>query len=128
MNQWQPITLKELGSLLVCETGSPSRLIERLVKDRLVDKVADPKDGRYVLLQLTETGTQKVQAIRQIEEQVHDDLSKLFSDEELSLVNNTLEKMLSCFSVAEALIHRKFMKPRGEGAPHSLSNIPSELP
>jgi len=110
LQQWQPISLKDLGSLLVCETGSPSRLIERLVKDGIIDKVTDPSDARYVLLQLTELGLEKSQQIRTFEDQIHEDLAKLFTNEELSLVSTTLERMLAHFPVAEALSKRKWMK------------------
>ncbi|WP_410512840.1 MarR family transcriptional regulator [Paenibacillus sp. BR2-3] len=110
LKQWQPISLKDLGSLLICETGSPSRLIERMFKEGLVDKVVNPSDARYVLLQLTELGLEKSQQIRYFEEKIHDDLGKLFSDEELSLVSTTLEKMLSHFPIAVTLHKRGLMK------------------
>jgi DNA-binding MarR family transcriptional regulator len=37
LEQWQPISLKELGSLLICEAGSPSRLIDRMAEGRIPD-------------------------------------------------------------------------------------------
>ncbi|MFC7678894.1 MarR family winged helix-turn-helix transcriptional regulator [Paenibacillus sp. GCM10028914] len=109
LKQWQPISLKDLGSLLVCEMGSPSRLVERLVKEGLIDKVVDPNDARYVLLQLTSLGLERSEQIRYFEEKIHNDLEKLFTDEELSLVSTTLEKLLSHFPVAEALQKRNLM-------------------
>lgn len=60
LKRWQPLSLKDLGTLLVCEKDSPSRLIERLVKDGLIDKVMNPADARFVLLQLTDLGQEKV--------------------------------------------------------------------
>lgn len=110
LKQWQPISLKDLGSLLVCEKGSPSRLIERMVKEGLIDKVVDPSDARYVLLQLTKFGLEKSQQIRCFEDKIHEDLAKLFTDEELSVVSTILEKMLSHFPVAETLRKRSLMK------------------
>jgi DNA-binding MarR family transcriptional regulator len=109
LKQWQPISLKDLGSLLVCEKGSPSRLIERLVKEGLIDKVTNPHDARYVLLQLTELGMEKSQQIANFEDKIHQDLAELFTDKELSLVNNTIGKMLSHYPVAETLHKRKLM-------------------
>lgn len=110
LKQWQPISLKDLGSLLVCESGSPSRLVERLVQDGMIDKVADPNDSRYVLLQLTELGMQKSELIRHFEEKIHEDLGKLFTTEELASVSNTLEKLLSHYPIAEALQKRNLME------------------
>lgn len=110
LKQWQPISLKDLGSLLVCESGSPSRLVERLVQDGMINKLVDPVDSRYVLLQLTELGMQKSEQIRHFEEKMHEDLGKLFTTDELASVSNTLEKLLSHFPIAEALQKRDLMK------------------
>lgn len=114
LQQWGPVNLKDLGSLLVCETGSPSRLIERMVQDGLVVKIIDPKDARYVLLQLTDLGRQKYEEILHFEDTLYEDLGKLFSDEELSAVSATLEKMLSHFPIATTLQNRNLMNPPAE--------------
>ncbi|MFC0214524.1 winged helix DNA-binding protein [Paenibacillus chartarius] len=78
LERWQPISLKELGAPLVCETGSPSRLLERMADDGLVDKIVNPNDARYVLLRLTEKGTAKALLIRDFEEQLYTDMERLF--------------------------------------------------
>ncbi|MNP33436.1 Multiple antibiotic resistance protein MarR [compost metagenome] len=110
LNQWQPLSLKDLGTFLVCETGSPSRLVDRMVKEGLIDKIVDPSDARYVLLQLTELGMEKSKKIHIFEEQIRKDLEMIFNDEELSLVSATLEKMLLHFPIAETLLKRNLMK------------------
>lgn len=53
----EPLTLVELGRLLVCETGSPSRLVDTLVKRDLVTREPGRDDKRVVLLRLTPAGT-----------------------------------------------------------------------
>jgi DNA-binding MarR family transcriptional regulator len=110
LEERQPISLKELGSLLICETGSPSRLIERMAEEGLVDKAADPEDARYVLLRLTKKGAAKAQLIRRFEEQMYEDLERLFPDGELAAVGAALEKMLSRFPVAETLRSRRLIR------------------
>ncbi|MFG3223724.1 MarR family winged helix-turn-helix transcriptional regulator [Kitasatospora sp. NPDC048194] len=52
----QPVTLAALGRLLVCEQGSPSRLVESLVQRDLVSRVPHEQDKRAVLLELTPAG------------------------------------------------------------------------
>jgi DNA-binding MarR family transcriptional regulator len=52
----QPVTLAELGRLLVCEAGSPSRLVDSLVRRGLVDRVPHEQDKRAVLIELTAAG------------------------------------------------------------------------
>ncbi|GKU80033.1 MarR family winged helix-turn-helix transcriptional regulator [Paenibacillus sp. L3-i20] len=110
LKRWQPLSLKDLGTLLVCEKDSPSRLIERLVKDGLIDKVMNPADARFVLLQLTDLGQEKSLQIEEIEEKLRGNLEKVFNDEELSLMSSTLEKMLVHFPDAETLRKRGLMK------------------
>jgi DNA-binding MarR family transcriptional regulator len=51
-----PMTLAELGRLLVCETGSPSRLVDSLVQRGLVAREPGRQDKRVVQLDLTGDG------------------------------------------------------------------------
>ncbi len=51
-----PLTLSALGERLVCETGSPSRLVSGLVRLGWVCRSPSPGDGRAVRLTLTEGG------------------------------------------------------------------------
>src|SRR5262249_59643479 len=51
-----PLSLAELGRLLVCEAGSPSRLVDTLVQRGLVTRTPSPQDRRVVSLALTEAG------------------------------------------------------------------------
>lgn len=54
--------------LLVCETGSPSRLVNRLVEAGLIEQKQSEEDFRKVKLKLTEKGLNSVSAIIAIEE------------------------------------------------------------
>ena len=51
-----PLTLNALGERLVCEPGSPSRLVSGLVRLGWVRRSPAPGDGRAVLLTLTGGG------------------------------------------------------------------------
>src|SRR5688500_18618651 len=51
-----PLSLRELGGLLVAESGHPSRLVDRLVAAGLVARAGDDDDRRRVELSLTATG------------------------------------------------------------------------
>jgi MarR family transcriptional regulator, organic hydroperoxide resistance regulator len=52
----EPISLKDLGELLIAEAGHPSRLIDRLVEAGLVERRAAGEDRRRVELSLTQRG------------------------------------------------------------------------
>jgi MarR family transcriptional regulator, organic hydroperoxide resistance regulator len=51
-----PLSLKELGELLIAEAGHPSRLVDRLVEAGLVERQVAGEDRRRVELSLTRRG------------------------------------------------------------------------
>lgn len=51
-----PLSLKELGELLIAEAGHPSRLVDRLVEAGLVERQTAGGDRRRVELSLTKRG------------------------------------------------------------------------
>src|SRR5687768_16367737 len=51
-----PLSLKELGELLIAEAGHPSRLVDRLVEAGWVERAAAGDDRRRVVLSLTAEG------------------------------------------------------------------------
>jgi DNA-binding MarR family transcriptional regulator len=57
-----PLTLAELGRLLVCEVASPSRLVDGLVRRGFVDRRRGSGDKRVVMLSLTTAGQQALDA------------------------------------------------------------------
>src|SRR5579859_4398617 len=67
----QPLSLVELGSLLVCESGSPSRLVSGLVEEGLVQRVQSTRNGKMVTLTLTEKGEEKVLGVSGVEEELY---------------------------------------------------------
>jgi DNA-binding MarR family transcriptional regulator len=63
-----PLSLKELGELLIAEAGHPSRLVDRLVEAGLVERRAADDDRRRIVLSLTARGRRlekRVDAARQ---------------------------------------------------------------
>lgn len=67
LHEYGPITLRELGELIVCETASPSRIVETLVRRGLVERSVDAHDRRAVALRLTPEGSELVPALREID-------------------------------------------------------------
>ena len=66
-----PISLRTLGGLLVCESGSPSRLVDTLVIREIVTRREDPEDRRQVTLELTRTGRSLDGKVREIEDAMY---------------------------------------------------------
>jgi DNA-binding MarR family transcriptional regulator len=68
-----PLALRELGDMLVCDTGqSPSRIVDRLVSAGLVHRTAGDRDRRQVSLTLTAEGREKAERVAEIENQLYD--------------------------------------------------------
>lgn len=68
-----PLALKELGDMLVCDTGtSPSRIVDRLVAAGLVERAISEHDRRQVRLTLTPQGHDKAHRVAEIEKQLYD--------------------------------------------------------
>lgn len=68
-----PLSLRELGDMLVCDTGtSPSRIVDRLVAAGLVQRTTSEHDRRQVRLTLTSQGRDKAHRVAEIENQLYD--------------------------------------------------------
>ncbi|MCF0097225.1 MarR family transcriptional regulator [Micromonospora sp. MH99] len=68
-----PLALRELGDMLVCDTGtSPSRIVDRLVAAGLVQRTTSEHDRRQVRLALTAPGRDKARRVAEIENQLYD--------------------------------------------------------
>ena len=73
-----PLTLNGLGSLLVCESGSsPSRLVDRIVAQGLVNRRPGTTDGREVELTLTAEGERLAVEVAAVEDAMYADIDAL---------------------------------------------------
>lgn len=106
LGEYGPITLKGLGGLLVCETGSPSRLVDTLVKRDLVDRIDNPMDRRQVLLQLTKEGRKLRPLIEAAESAIDQSLRDAFGDDLLRDVVERTRAFLGGSNAGAALARR----------------------
>ncbi|MFF1876905.1 MarR family winged helix-turn-helix transcriptional regulator [Leifsonia sp. NPDC058230] len=83
-----PLALKELGDMLVCDSGtSPSRIVDRLVAAGLVQRDASEHDRRQIRLTVTREGKARSDQVRGIEDQLYDAIdSTLTAEDEQALV------------------------------------------
>ena len=104
---YAPLSLLELGERLVCETGSPSRLVNTLVEKSLVERKSSEIDRRRVTLSLTTTGRQLAEQVMAIEESFYAQITTLLGVTPLEEINTTLWKFVAGRPTGEALIRRK---------------------
>jgi DNA-binding MarR family transcriptional regulator len=76
----EPLSLIALGDRLVCETGSPSRLVQGLVEDGLVERLPSLTDKRMVTLTLTKQGREMAAKVAALESEFYEANARLLKD------------------------------------------------
>src|SRR5215469_853599 len=102
----QPLSLIELGSRLVCETGSPSRLVDGLVKAGLVERIASSTDQRKVSLTLTLAGEQLHAQVAMVEQQFSKLVSSWGEQTDVEAVMRALWQFVRDLPAGRALARR----------------------
>ncbi len=102
-----PLSLLELGKRLVCETGSPSRLVNTLVDKHLVERKPSALDRRMVTLSLTPAGRQLAEQVIKIEQDFYAEIATVLASSPLELINATLWKFIAGRPTGNALKNRQ---------------------
>jgi DNA-binding MarR family transcriptional regulator len=102
-----PLALLELGRLLVCESGSPSRLVDGLVRAGLVERVDDPVDRRRVTLTLTARGRAAARHAADAEARLHELLGALIPARQLDATVDVLRTLVAGRPAGDALDLRR---------------------
>jgi MarR family transcriptional regulator, organic hydroperoxide resistance regulator len=106
LQEQQPLSLIALGDLLVCESGSPSRLVNGLVEADLVKRVPNSSNGRMVTLTLTETGEEMATRVRAVEAALYEFIAGAFEGQSLSESMAVLWRLVEGRPAGEALARR----------------------
>jgi len=80
----QPISLGDLGNLLIAEGGHPSRLVDRLVRNGWVARQVADRDRRRLVLSLTPVGVTLVGKIRDIRDRLCEEKRSLLERNDLA--------------------------------------------
>ncbi|HEY2659229.1 MAG TPA: winged helix DNA-binding protein [Caulobacteraceae bacterium] len=107
LGEFAPVSLARLGELLVCESGSPSRLVAGLVKRRLVDRSISPEDGRVVELSLSEEGRAALDQIRALDEIIAGHIVGSLTGGQVGAVVGALRKLLADTAPGQAVARRR---------------------
>ncbi|MDT0465973.1 MarR family winged helix-turn-helix transcriptional regulator [Streptomyces gibsoniae] len=100
------LTLAELGRLLVCEAGSPSRLVDSLVRAGLVARLPSPQDKRAVLLSLTPEGEDTADGLGAATTELAGFMAERLEPAELDTLAALLRRLLHGTPGGEALATR----------------------
>ena len=113
----EPLSLAALGGLLVCETGSPSRLVNTMVEKGLVTRVENPEDRRQVTLRLTEEGRRRATEVAEIEDRLHTWIRDQFGATALEAIAGPMRRFLSGTVAGDAIERRKAAGTAAEPGP-----------
>nr|WP_228512166.1 winged helix DNA-binding protein [Clavibacter sp. VKM Ac-2872] len=101
------ISLAALGARLVCEAGSPSRLVDALVRRGLVHRDPDPRSRRSVVLRLTAEGSRRVAEVRAAEAAVHEAITDSLDEDAMHGAITALRRLLDRRPTLDALTLRR---------------------
>jgi DNA-binding MarR family transcriptional regulator len=102
----RPLTVKEIGLRLVCEGGSPSRLMSTLTRKGLVASGADAADGRITLLALTPAGAEAAAAVTGVEQEMYSLFAAVLGDQDVEDALPVLRALVSELPTGAALRRR----------------------
>jgi MarR family transcriptional regulator, organic hydroperoxide resistance regulator len=110
-----PLSLKQLGGLLVAESGHPSRLVDRLVEAGLVERRASDDDRRQVQLSLTSKGRRMEARVNEVRGDLIELGRSLVGETDLSPVLEILRQLVATTPYAPLVERRRDLE--GESAP-----------
>lgn len=119
IQEFGPLTLKELGGLIVCEAGSPSRIVDTLVKRDLVARTTNITDRRAVCLELTVLGRGLLPALTKVDRAINSAALAQFQPAQLEGLVSSLRLFLAD-TESHDVLERRFAsrrRPTAELAP-----------
>jgi MarR family transcriptional regulator, organic hydroperoxide resistance regulator len=112
IGQAQPVSLKELGELLIAEAGHPSRLVDRLVEAGLVERRGADDDRRRVELSLTPKGRRLQARVLRARQQALELGRALIGDRDLEPALALLRDLAQYSEFAELIARRRELDER----------------
>ena len=113
IGQAGPLSLKELGDLLIAEAGHPSRLVDRLVEAGLVERQPGGQDRRQVELSLTAKGRRLEKRVKVAREDVMDLGRAIVGSRDLEPALALLRELLQVSPYAELIDRRRRLDEPG---------------
>lgn len=107
IGQAEPLSLGELGELLIAEGGHPSRLVDRLVEAGWVDRRTAGGDRRRIELSLTPQGRKLARRIEDARENVKELGRELIPEAELQRTLKLFRKLLTQSEFGDLIARRR---------------------
>lgn len=92
---------KELQDILEVQSGSLSEIIIKMENDGLIEKAKSEKDGRHLVLRLTEKGLKEAEIARSEHDKNVEELMSCLTENQKEELNNLLSTILSHWKTIE---------------------------
>jgi DNA-binding MarR family transcriptional regulator len=115
IGQAGPLSLKELGELLIAEAGHPSRMVDRLVDADLVERRSAEEDRRRIVLSLTAEGRRVEKRGAKAREGVLELARQLLGDRDIEPALRLFREMLQFSAFAELIARRRELSGPDQG-------------
>ena len=100
------LTVREIGQRLVCEGGSPSRLMSTLTHKGLVESTVGSADRRTTLLSLSPEGIDAARTVSEIEQNLYVALTSILDDDQVAAALPVLRTLVEQLPAGQALQRR----------------------
>ncbi|MFI5688120.1 MarR family winged helix-turn-helix transcriptional regulator [Streptomyces sp. NPDC051636] len=127
LDRYGPLSLGELGTLLIAEGGHPSRLVDRMVASGLLRRESASDDRRRVEISCTDRGSELAQAARERKEIFRSWVRDQLSGQDLASTTALLESCLRGTQLAETVRTRREHALAEETADPSPGRQASEI-
>jgi DNA-binding MarR family transcriptional regulator len=105
--EFAPVSLSTLGGLLVCESGSPSRLVAGLVQRGLVDRAVAAHDARIIELSLSAEGQALLDQLRGLDDILTQKIAASLTPKEIEVMVKGLRHLLRETPPGQAVARRR---------------------
>lgn len=98
-----PLSVKQLGTLLICESGSPSRLVNTMIVKGLIETHPVEGDKRKLHLTLTEAGIKAEQAVVEIETSLYHFIDSRLPEDAMTAATAALSTLIEGLPSSRAI-------------------------
>ena len=116
----RPLTVREIGQRLVCEGGSPSRLMSTLTHKGLLESTVGAADRRTTLLSLSPEGIEAARTVSEIEQNLYLALSSILDGDQLAAALPVLRTLVEQLPAGQALQRRIADRDPAGSTPHRV--------
>ena len=98
INKHEMISPRELSKIMNVQDSSATRLIERMEKEELIEKIPSEKDKRVTFVKLTSKGNSLFKTLIPYGDEFNNELIEGIDEEELEVFERVLHKMIENIS------------------------------